>query len=139
MNTIKKLALFLFLYMSFTSCLPEDDGPTYHLELLKIESVVIPDTLILGETHSLKISYKRPTSCHSFNDFYYEKYLNQRTIAVQSIVAEQSNCVPLTDQIVEVNLDFIATNNGSYIFKFWQGKDANGEDIFLEIEVPVQD
>lgn len=139
MNSIKKIALLLILTVSVSSCFPEDDGPNYHLELLKIESVNMPDTLILGQTHELKMLYNKPSNCHTFNGFYFEKNLNIRTIAVQSIATEKSDCITLNDELEEATLNFYVTNNGSYIFKFWKGKDTNGEDIFLEIEVPVKE
>jgi hypothetical protein len=65
--------------------------------------------------------------------------LNERTIAIQNIVQEESTCSTLTDELVYATLDFYVTNNGSYVFKFWQGVDDNLEDIFYEIEVPVVD
>ena len=71
--------------------------------------------------------------------FYFDKYLNERTIAVQNNVSEEPNCLMLQDEIVEVNLKFYVTNNGSYIFKFWKGINTQGEDVFYEVEVPVVD
>lgn len=137
MNTLKKIALFLFLTLFSISCSLDDNEINYRFELLEIESVVVPDELHLGETHSFIIRYRRPTSCHGFNAFYYEKNLNVRTVAVQGFVVESSDCLPFENEIQEQTLDFYVTNNGSYIFKFWQGKDDNGEDLYLEYEIPV--
>lgn len=138
---MKKLKLIssLFFIMLLMSCNPESDEIKYNLEFLAIESVDLPDTLVLGQTHEIKVTYKKPTSCHVFNAFYYEKNLNIRTIAVNSIVTQRDDCVTLDNEIEEASINFYVTNNGSYIFKFWQGKDENGEDLFLEIEVPVED
>ena len=115
----------------------DDNEINYRFELLEIESLVVPDELHLGETHSFIIRYRRPTSCHGFNAFYYEKNLNVRTVAVQGLVVESSDCLPFENETQEQTLDFYVTNNGSYIFKFWQGKDDNGEDLYLEYEIPV--
>ena len=138
---MKKLKLIssLFFIMLLMSCNPESDEIKYNLEFLAIESVDLPDTLVLGQTHEIRVTYKKPTSCHVFNAFYYEKNLNIRTIAVNSIVTQRDDCVTLDNEIEEASINFYVTNNGSYIFKFWQGKDENGEDLFLEIEVPVED
>ena len=138
---MKKLKLIssLFFIMLLMSCNPESDEIKYNLEFLAIESVDLPDTLVLGQTHEIRVTYKKPTSCHVFNAFYYEKNLNIRTIAVNSIVTQRDDCVALDNEIEEASINFYVTNNGSYIFKFWQGKDENGEDLFLEIEVPVED
>lgn len=139
MNNVKKIVSLLFLFVLLISCSIDNESVKYHLEFLKIESVDLPDTLILGETHEIVVRYKKPSSCHTFNTFYYDKYLNERTIAVQCIVTERNDCITLDEEIEEAKLNFYVTNNGSYIFKFWQGEDDNGEDIFLEIEVPVED
>lgn len=139
MTLIKRILIVTILAISTISCLPEDDQTRYRLELLKVESVNLPDTLVLGETHQIEVSYFRPTNCHQFNGFYYDKNLNVRTIAIQSLVAELPNCTPLQPVLEEATLNFYVTNNGSYIFKFWKGKNDLGEDTFMEIEVPVKD
>ena len=43
----------------------------------------------------------------------------------------------MTNSLIEQTLNFYVKNNGSYIFKFWQGKNDAGEDVFLEYEIPV--
>lgn len=139
MNSLKKIMLLLLFVSFLSSCSLESDTPTYRLEVLKIESVIMPDTLFLGQTHKIKVKYLRPSTCHTFSNFIFEKSLNTRFIAVQNFVTESTNCLPLTNELKEEEIDFFVTNNGSYIFKFWQGKDINGEDVYLEMEVPVQD
>jgi hypothetical protein len=39
--------------------------------------------------------------------------------------------------MAEYSFNFQVTSTKPYIFKFWQGKDTEGNNIFLEIEVPV--
>lgn len=137
---MKNLKIFIAILsiVLFFSC-SNDSRTNYHFELLKVESAVLPDTLILGQTHKLKVMYYRPTTCHGFNNFYYTKNFNIRTIAVESIVVEQNDCLELTDELREASLNFFVTDPGSYIFKFWQGKDENGKDLFLEYEIPVKE
>ena len=133
---MKKLVLLLSLLFVFNSC-STDDGDNFRFELLPVESVEIPNEFTLGETYEITIRYYRPSTCHAFNSFYYEKNLNTRTIAVESIVFEQDGCEALESVLVEKKLNFHVTNNGSYIFKFWQGANEYGEDVFLEYEIPV--
>lgn len=134
---MKKFVLLLSVLFLFNSCNMDDNGDDFQYVLLPVASVEIPTEFELGETYNIVVRYYRPTTCHAFDGFYYEKDLNIRTIAVQNIVFNQNNCEPLTDVLAEENLEFHVTNNGSYIFKFWQGKDSNGQDIFLEYEIPV--
>lgn len=136
---MKKIVLFLCFISLIISCSPENNGPNVHYENLPIFEVELPSSFSIGETYPIKVWYYKPTTCHGFNGFYYEKDLNIRTIAVQSIVSENSTCQELTNELVEATMYFYVTSNGSYIFKFWQGTNSNGENMFLEIEVPVVD
>ena len=133
---MKKIFLFLSILFMLCSC-TIDEEQHFHYELLPVESVEIPNEFQLGETYSIKIRYNRPTSCHSFNGFYYDSYLNTRTIAVRTIVFEQDNCTELTNNLVEEIIHFYVTSSGPYTFKFWQGTNDAGEDVFLEYEIPV--
>lgn len=134
---MKKFFILSFLVTLLFSCSLDDDGTNFSVEILPIESVDIPDEFTLGEVYPITVTYERPTSCHSFREFYYAKHNNERTVAVFNTVFEENNCVDLIDEMLTATFDFQVTSNGSYIFKFWQGKDDNDEDIFLEIEVPV--
>ncbi|MGV3697655.1 hypothetical protein [Flavobacterium sp.] len=136
---MKKIASFLVILFLLNACSP-DDGINYHLELRPIESVDIPTEFTLGETYEITVHYTKPTSCYYFNNLYYEKNLNVRTIAVETAVEQRDNCNDLTgtpSEDAEYTFNFYVTSNGSYIFKFYQGKNENGENIFLEYEVPV--
>jgi hypothetical protein len=136
----KLISLFALLFL-LNSCSVDSGGPNYHLELMPIESVEIPTEFELGQTYPITVHYTKPSTCHFFNNLYYEKDLNVRTIAVECAVEESNGCQDLTGDaaIGEYTFNFYVTSNGSYIFKFYQGKDENGNNIFLEYEVPVLD
>lgn len=136
MKKLIALSLALFLVVS---CSLDDDSENFSFEILPIESVDIPDEFTLGQTYPITVSYFRPSSCHAFKEFYYLKENNERTVAAINYVFERSNCEDLTDELVEATFNFVVTSNGSYIFKFWQGEDASGEDQYLIKEVPVVD
>ncbi|RKS26448.1 hypothetical protein CLV94_1506 [Flavobacterium endophyticum] len=139
---MKKLISILFLAIIavtvFSSCeLGDDDNVNYHFELIPTESAVFPESFVLGQTYTIKVYYKRPTSCHFFEGFYYERDSNVRTIAVQTSVMHSDSCTELDEEPVEASFDFLPTSTGSYVFKFYQGKDQYGNNRFLEYEVPV--
>ncbi len=134
---MKKLFLLLITIAVLSACSP-DEPQKYKLEVLPIESFIAPDTLILGATNVFKIKYKRPSNCHFFEGFYYKRNLNQRTVGISASVLED-NCAPLTGTPVEVDLKFFASNTGTYIFKFYKGKDAAGNNIFVSDTIPVKD
>ena len=135
---MKKIISLIVLFFLFNSC-TSDSSPSYSLSLLPIGSVDIPTEFTLGETYPITVYYNRPTTCHYFNGLYYDKNLNTRTIAVESVVEYRDNCQDLSaaDAMDSYTFNFYVTSNGSYIFKFYQGKDDSGNDVFLEYEVPV--
>ena len=133
---MKKIASLLVLLFLFNACSPGGETD-YLFELLPIESVELPTEFTLGETYPITIHFSNPTSCHYFNQLYYNKDLNIRTIAVESAVAQRGDCVNTPNETGQYTFNFYVTSNGSYIFRFYQGKDDNGENIFVEYEVPV--
>ncbi|MGE5943796.1 MAG: hypothetical protein ACM31G_05595 [Flavobacteriales bacterium] len=119
------------------SCSLDNDRDDFNLEILPIESVDIPDSFTIGETYPITVTYLRPSTCHLFREFYYDKENNVRTVAVIDYKFLKSDCEDLENELVEATFNFHVTSNGSYIFKFWQGEDDNGENQYLIIEVPV--
>ena len=135
---MKKIVSLFALFFILNSCSPSDDTE-YLFELRPIESVDIPTEFTLGETYPITVHYTVPTSCYYFSSLYYDKDLNIRTIAVENAVAQRNDCQELTpaNGAITYTFNFYVTSNGSYIFKFYQGKDDQGNNIFLEYEVPV--
>jgi hypothetical protein len=134
----KKIISLLALFFILNSCSPSDDTQ-YSFKLMPIESVDIPAEFTLGETYPITVHYTVPTSCYYFSSLYYDKDLNIRTIAIENAIAQRNNCQDLSaaDGASTYTFNFYVTSNGSYIFKFYQGKDDQGNNIFLEYEVPV--
>lgn len=134
---MKRLVVFCLTLMLFASCSVDDDSTSFSFKVLPVESVDIPDEFELGETYPITVSYLRPSTCHGFKEFYYLKENNERTVAPITYVFDNNDCETLEDNLVEATFNFIVTSNGSYIFKFWQGEDTDGETQYLIIEVPV--
>lgn len=132
---MKRIISLLTLFFLFNSCTP--DGISYSFELLPIQSVDLPTEFTLGQTYPITLHFNLPTTCHYFNTMYYDKNLNVRTIAIESAVEGSNHCVATPNNASTYTFNFYVTSNGSYIFKLYQGKDENGEDIFLEYEIPV--
>ena len=136
---MKKFFLMISVLFVFNSC-DLDDEPKLDYVLLPVESVEMPAAgFNINEVNFIKVRYRRPTTCHLYDNFYVETNNHTRTIAIRTIVFEQNNCTPLTDNLLEQYINFYVTGNGPFLFKFWQGKNEAGEDVFLEYEVPVID
>ncbi len=135
---MKKLFLLLFVSTLITSCdITEDDRPNFHYEILAVESFEIPDTFNYLSTHQIKLFYKLPSNCHSLGGIYFEKQLNERIIGVQSFVVNRENCLANQDEILETSFNFEVISKENYLFKFYKGKDEQGNNIFEEVEIPV--
>ena len=134
---MKKFLLLSFILVLFGSCSVDDNDQDYSLEILPIESVDMPESFTMGEVYPITVTYLRPSNCHLFREFYYAKDNNTRTVAVIDYKFLKTDCEDLDNELVEATFNFQPTSNGSYIFKFWQGEDAEGEDQYLIIEVPV--
>lgn len=132
---MKKILSLLSLFIVLISCSTDTDETNVRYELIPIQNVTISDHLLVGEANQITVQYNRPSDCHGFNGFYYEKNGFTRTIAVQNYVYEREGCSPLTNELREEVLEFKPTEVGTYTFKFWQGKDSNGNDIFLEVQI----
>lgn len=134
---MKKIFFLLLIAISVTSCSVDDDVNDFYYEILPVESVEIPEEFVLGQTYEITVTYLRPTTCHVFNNFYYDSELNQRTVAVVTSVYQNNDCLVLIDEEVEATFNFMVNSNGAYVFKFWQGEDENGNDLYYIVEVPV--
>jgi hypothetical protein len=133
---MKKIFFLLLIAISVTSCSVDDDVNDFYYEILPVESVEIPEEFVLGQTYEITVTYLRPTTCHVFNNFYYDSELNQRTVVVTSVY-QNNDCLVLIDEEVEATFNFMVNSNGTYVFKFWQGEDENGNDLYYIVEVPV--
>ncbi|WP_233586851.1 hypothetical protein [Formosa maritima] len=131
---MKKIIACLFVFLIFSCSTNDDSTQDVYYEILPIESAVLPEEFHLGDVYEITLTYIKPSTCHAFNNIYFEQELNERTLAVVAYVTSgNGNCQP-TEIEAEASFDFKAENAGPYIFKFWQGGDN-----YLVVVVPVVD
>lgn len=135
---MKKLIALICILVLSISCIQEPDDPRIHFELLPVESVVLPTSFTVNTVNEIEVTYFRPSSCHGFEDFYYTKNGSTRTIAIINYVEEEQECLPLLNQLQTQVLKFKPIATGTYLLKFWKGKDANGVNMYEEFSVDVQ-
>ena len=133
---MKKYVFLLFCSIVLSSCLNTYDEPNFSLEFLKIDSAITPASFTYNQTDSITIKYTLPNGCHSFRRLHYDYDDNSRIVAVISFVALDENCVQVTRE-EEYKFAVRATQREDYLFKFYKGKDANGNNLFDEVIVPV--
>ena len=133
---MKKLLTALTMLIVL-SCSLDDQEQNMHLETLPIDSASMPEYFQEGQTYHIDLNYTKPTTCHSFYDLYYVKDGNTRTVAVINSVLDNTSCETV-DLEMEKSFNFVVNNSETYVFKFWQGEDDEGNDIYLTMEIPVQ-
>ena len=133
---IKKLLIATLVIFTFYSCDVGDDNNNFEIKTLVIKEAVVPTEFEFGNSYTLKVVYDLPNGCHSFYDLFYQYDGPSRIVAVNSLVNLNLEC---TEALIEEEHNFIVnvTQEEDYTFRFWKGKDNNGNDIFEDIIVPV--
>ena len=134
---MKKALLILIIIISISSCSPSsDDDISHHFEYVPITNVDIPSEFTLGETYQINVSYILPNGCYSFYNYDYVYENTSRLIGTIAIVNDDITCTQATIE-GEYIINVEARQNDTYIFMFWEGRDNQGIDQYLIIEVPV--
>ncbi|WP_194766063.1 hypothetical protein [Tamlana sp. I1] len=131
------LIMFVGFTASLTSCSNDDDYHEYHLEYVNVTSADLPDEFVHGRTYRIEVTIDLPNSCYYYYnqyDYFYEG--TSRLIYPIAHVDDDVSCDD-TSREVTFSIPVQALQEEPYIFKFYQGKDADDQDTFLTIEVPV--
>jgi len=128
----------LIVSLTFSSCELGDDGPNFHFVPLRIESVEMPESFDLNETYEINVTYTIPDGCTYYEGFDVEKEATS-TRKVVAIGAQRTDIEACTQVVREemASFNFVVLYDQMYLFRFYQGEDVNGEQLFLEVEVPV--
>ncbi len=138
MSLKKPLSLLLCLVVfGLSSCKLEDDRVNFRFVPLQILSVDVPEAFELNETYEIRVRYLRPNSCVFFEGFDITKegVTTRNVVAIGTDFYEEV-CTQATEEL-EASFNFICLYEESYLFRFWTGEDENGNQQYLEVEVPV--
>lgn len=114
-----------------------DNGATIEFHALQITDAELPESFALNNTYEIKVTYVIPDSCTYFEGFDIapKDSTIREVVAIGSMTINQQ-CGQVATELQESFL-FRVVHEQDYVFKFWQGKDAAGDPIFLEMQVPV--
>ena len=127
---------FLIILLSFINC--SSDEENIRFEILPFESISFPESFVQGETYDIVYTYKIPTTCHAHDGIIFNRQNETRILHVQNVVQLRGDCVNLDNQIVERTFKLQALQDQAYIFKYYLGKDSDGDLMYEEVLVPVQ-
>ena len=137
MKTLFLRALALSLLLTLGACSNNDDGPKTTFEKLVITDATLPASFQLGEFYNFPITFELPDGCTQFETFQIATPSDtEREIIVIGKREDSGACTQAVTTGTET-LIFQVLFDQVYTFKFWQGDDANGDPVYLEIQVPV--
>ncbi|MEC4048106.1 hypothetical protein OX284_001585 [Flavobacterium sp. SUN046] len=137
---MKKIILLFILGAIVTSCNVNSlgkDSVDVKYEVLPLNQVTMPTAFAVDSVTEIPVKYVRPTSCHYFEDFYYKKDGQTRTVAIYSSHFFQDNCQADGVTLVNEVLKFKPAAIGTYHFKFWTGTNSQNIDQYLEFDAVV--
>lgn len=136
----KKLIFILFFagVLLLGGCSLDDDGQNFHFATLRINNAVLPESFELNETYEILVNYTFTNNCSLFEGFEVtqEDTTVRNVVAIGSVRTDQVGCA---DQTIEgqASFNFTVIHNQTYTFRFYQGENSDGENLFLEVDVPV--
>ena len=136
---MKKTFLFILSCITIfsTSCSLDDDNVKFSFVPLQIVNADFPETFTLNETYNIEVTYIIPNNCIAFEGF----DISNIDTTSRSIVAIGSELEGKVCNLIAVeareSFAFTCLYEGTYYFRLWTGETENGEQQYLELEVPV--
>ncbi|CAL68190.1 membrane lipoprotein lipid attachment site-containing protein [Christiangramia forsetii] len=147
---MKRLIFAFMALLTLSSCSVDDDAANLSYDFAEITDSTFPEFFEAGKSYDLKLTYKRPTTCHNFIGIDGGREdLNSNEIFLYALTSldrgatgcDSSNETNLISETTIRGFSISAniTDDEVFIFQLWTGEDANGDPVFTTIEVPVGD
>lgn len=138
MKILSRLFIAGFLGSIFlVSCVSDDDNFFQTSLVSPILEANVPDTMVVGETYTLEITYQKESDCHTFSNF---EAVNQGDslyfVRAITTFTQSSNCDQVAEGVLR-EVDFTNDYESNFTFKFLQDKDSIGDFNYLDKEVIV--
>ncbi|MEP0264412.1 hypothetical protein [Dokdonia sp.] len=135
---MKKISILFVVFLFLIGC-STDDVPTFFFEVTPVNTVSdVPDTFVVGQTDTLQVTYRRPSTCHAFNGFDINTDGDVREIAlVTKVVQGRASCSGLQDDMRTAPLVITPEEVGQLNLSFFAGNNAEGDPTFLTFNVPI--
>lgn len=138
MKKILLINFYIILIFSFVSCNDRLDGDEItNIDAVKIDSVKIElDTMNVFAIQSIKTYSNYSKNCEGFYgyDYLHTSTLERKIISYKFKV--DANCFESLTKVSQIN--FKPQVAGTYLFRFFSGKDTSGNNVFIEKNIVVQ-
>ncbi|MBU4539178.1 MAG: hypothetical protein L6264_04910 [Weeksellaceae bacterium] len=138
MKKLYKLGVFALVILTFTGCNDRFDGDEIlNTDAVKIDSVkVAQDTMDVFTIQTIKTFSNYTANCEGFYgyDYFHTSQTERRVTSYKfKTSAACGNAVAKASQI-----NFRPQQTGTFTFKFWNGKNAAGENMWIEKNIVVK-
>lgn len=138
MRRICKFLATFSIVLVFFGC-ELDSGENFHFVNLEVSNAVFPERFILGQTHEILVNFKRPDDCTFFEGFdVLTADSNTRNVVAIGTTITDSECNTTNDE-VGATLYFTVVHDITYLFRFFAGRDAGEQPIYIEYEIEVEE
>jgi len=132
----RTLIVLFFSTVVLIGCDVNDDDFFQSTQVSPILSANVPDTMVIGESYSLEVTYQKDSDCHTFSNF---DVLPQGDslvfVRAVTLFTQASNCSQ--DALGESKgLEFDNIFETNFTFKFLKDVDE-GEPVYIDKEVVV--
>lgn len=121
------------------SCeLSDDDNVFQANQVSAILDASVPDTMTVGETYPLQITYQKDSNCHTFLRF---ESVNQGDslyfMRAMTIFTQANDCSQEPEEVL-IEEDFTNDFESDFSFKFLTDINSDGESVYIEKPVVVR-
>lgn len=140
MKNLIKISLFVLpIFLGIYSCDDRDDYEEIEsISPFKIDSVKIAQTeMDIFTVQTIRTYSTYPDGCTGFYDYDYERDDFDRYVTTYAYKLKNATCTQA--KYVGTNgFNFRPEEKGTYTFKFWNGKDANNNNVWIEKTIVVK-
>lgn len=136
MKNLKWLVGLFLIGICMVSCLDDEPVMNVTYQYRPIDSIEIDSIYPARQVTEIKTFFTTTNGCQQFFDYDYTALGNERTVSVVTSEIQDAGCSELIET-KSFTLRFSPTTSGTYTFRFWNGKDAEGQDTFIIREVVV--
>ena len=135
---MKRILFLCIVSIALLGCSADDD-PIFFFEFLPANQITnIPDNFVVNQADTLFVSYNRPTSCHGFDGFQVERDETTRNITIiTKVIENRGPCNTLENDERSAPLIFRPEEAGEVILNFFSGEDAEGNPMFITLQIPI--
>lgn len=127
----------LFLIGIFAvSCLDDEPVMNVTYQYRPVDSIQIDSIYPARQVTEIKTFFTTTNGCQQFFNYDYTAIGNERTVSIITSEIEDVSCTDVT-KVQSFVLKFSPEFPGTYTFRFWNGKDENGQDTFIIREVNI--